>query len=89
VATGTRPTHFEHDVTRIAARRAYEMAGLGPEDIPVAEIHDASAFAEILQSENEGLSCSASAGVHWRRYLGERRSGSKMCTSLAVDAQQD
>jgi hypothetical protein len=77
VATGTRPTHFEHDVTRIAAQRAYEMAGLGPEDVSVAELHDASALAEILQSENEGLSCSGSAGVHWRRYWARRAAAAK------------
>lgn len=38
-----------------AARKAYEMAGLTPEDMHVAEVHDASAIAEILQYENLGL----------------------------------
>jgi acetyl-CoA acetyltransferase len=44
----------EHLVVR-TAWRAYEQAGLGPEDISVAEVHDATAFAEIWQSENLGL----------------------------------
>jgi acetyl-CoA acetyltransferase len=35
-----------------AARRAYERAGLGPTDMSVAEVHDASAIGEIIQSEN-------------------------------------
>jgi acetyl-CoA acyltransferase len=33
--------------TRRAATRAYEMAGIGPEDVDVAEVHDAVAPAEL------------------------------------------
>jgi acetyl-CoA acyltransferase len=36
-----------YDPTRSLARRAYEMAGLGPEDVGVAEVHDLSAFGEL------------------------------------------
>jgi len=42
-------------VCRTAARRAYEIAGIGPEDVSVAEVHDATAFGEILQTENLGF----------------------------------
>ena len=35
------------DPTRALARRAYEMAGLGPEDIGVAEVHDLSSVGEL------------------------------------------
>jgi acetyl-CoA acetyltransferase len=38
-----------------AANAAYEQAGLGPEDMHVAEVHDASAMGEILQAENLGF----------------------------------
>jgi acetyl-CoA acyltransferase len=38
-----------------AATAAYERAGIGPEDIDVAEVHDATSFGEILQTENLGL----------------------------------
>lgn len=38
-----------------ASRQAYELAGVGPEDIDVAEVHDASAYAEINQIEQCGL----------------------------------
>ncbi len=38
-----------------AAQKAYDQAGLGPSDIDVAEVHDATSFAEILQTENLGL----------------------------------
>jgi acetyl-CoA acetyltransferase len=43
------------------ARRAYEMAGMGPEDIDVAEVHDASAPAELLIYEELGF-CAAGEG---------------------------
>ena len=35
------------DPTRALARRAYEMAGLGPEDVGVAEVHDLSSVGEL------------------------------------------
>lgn len=40
---------------RRAAQRAYEIAGIGPDAMDVAEVHDASAFAEIVQTENLGF----------------------------------
>ena len=43
------------NVGRLAAQQAYEIAGLGPEDMHVAEVHDASAMGEIIQAENLGL----------------------------------
>ena len=42
-------------VTRIAAKQAYEMAGVGPEDVDLVELHDCFATAEILHYENLGL----------------------------------
>jgi acetyl-CoA acetyltransferase len=45
----------EKSVGRLAALQAYEQAGLGPEDMDVAEVHDASAMGEIIQAENLGL----------------------------------
>jgi len=38
-----------------AARAAYEQAGLGPEDLDCAEVHDASAPAELIIYEQLGL----------------------------------
>jgi acetyl-CoA acyltransferase len=40
---------------RLAALAAYERAGVGPQDISVAEVHDASAYAEIAHTEFLGL----------------------------------
>ena len=45
----------ELSVGHLAAMQAYEQAGLGPEDMQVAEVHDASAMGEILQAENLGF----------------------------------
>ena len=39
----------------LAALAAYAQAGLGPDDMDVAEVHDASAMGEIIQSENLGF----------------------------------
>jgi acetyl-CoA acyltransferase len=49
-------------VTRIAAKQAYEMAGVGPEDISLVELHDCFATAEILHYENLGLCKDGEAG---------------------------
>jgi acetyl-CoA acetyltransferase len=41
----------EPSLSRVAADRAYERAGVRPEAIDVAEVHDATAFGEIYQCE--------------------------------------
>ena len=41
----------ELSLTRVAADRAYAVAGLCPSDVDVAEIHDATSFSEIYQCE--------------------------------------
>jgi acetyl-CoA acyltransferase len=38
-----------------AAKRAYEVAGIGPEDVNVIEVHDAAAPAELMVYEDIGL----------------------------------
>jgi acetyl-CoA acetyltransferase len=45
----------ELNISHLAATQAYEQAGLGPRDMHVAEVHDASAMGEIVQAENLGL----------------------------------
>ena len=48
--------------TRLAAKQAYEMAGVGPEDVDLVELHDCFATAEILHYENLGLCADGEAG---------------------------
>lgn len=46
---------LEHHLTRLAAKTAYEQAGLGPQDIHVAEVHDATSMGELMQTEMLGF----------------------------------
>lgn len=39
-------------VAHLAARKAYEIAGVSPSDVDVAEVHDATAIGEILNAES-------------------------------------
>jgi len=48
--------------TRLAAKKAYEMAGVGPDDLDLVELHDCFATAEILHYENLGLCGDGEAG---------------------------
>ena len=48
--------------TRTAAREAYAMAGIGPERVDVAEIHDAFAPFELISLEDLGLVPPGKAG---------------------------
>ncbi len=43
------------NVAERASKTAYKMAGLSPEDINVAEVHDATAYGEIHQCEQMGF----------------------------------
>lgn len=55
IRSGTRlPTHDENDAV-LVARAAYEAAGLGPDDVTLAEVHDAAAPAELLAYEDLGF----------------------------------
>jgi acetyl-CoA acetyltransferase len=49
-------------VSRQAARSAYEMAGVGPADLDLVELHDCFATAEILHYENLGLCADGEGG---------------------------
>ncbi|MFC7049442.1 thiolase family protein [Emcibacter nanhaiensis] len=49
------PDDFHHQVTCNTAREAYELAALDPDDMDLAEVHDAAAMGEIIQSENLGF----------------------------------
>ena len=58
-ATG-RPLHDADELTSLssakaAAAQAYEMAGVTPQDIDVAEVHDCFTIAEIIATEDLGF----------------------------------
>lgn len=50
-----RETPSDLLAVRLSAQKAYKMAGMGPEDIDVAELHDAFQILEIEESEEAGL----------------------------------
>ncbi len=67
-ATDTHVVHERADPTMMrgvveSSRRAYEMAGRGPEDVDVAELHDMFTILEFLQSEDLGF---FEKGAGWR-----------------------
>ena len=60
----------EPGVTETVAKEAYEEAGIGPEDIDVIELHDASSPAELMYYESLGL-CPKGEGA---RFINEGHS---------------
>lgn len=51
-----RPMNIEEiEIGERLALQTYEYAGVGPGDINVAEVHDATAFGELRQAENLGF----------------------------------
>lgn len=52
----TTPTSMTFEpLTRATAMDAYERAGIGPEDVDFAEVHDCFSIAEVLRVEGLGL----------------------------------
>ena len=70
------PEEVDKHVSALAAKRAYEIAGVGPEDVSVAEVHDATAMGEIIQVENLGFCAFGDGGPISAR--GETRIGGRI-----------
>jgi acetyl-CoA C-acetyltransferase len=54
------PLYLQRDITRVRAReesihQAYTQAGIGPDEVDVAELHDCFTIAEILAIESFGF----------------------------------
>ncbi len=52
------------DVGERLSKQAYAMAGVGPEDIDTAELHDATAYGELHQTEVMGFCPAGEGGVY-------------------------
>jgi acetyl-CoA C-acetyltransferase len=63
MALGQRKTLTALQATEVAAKKAYEMAGIGPSDVDVATVHDCFTIAEILAYEDLGF---CPKGDGWR-----------------------
>ncbi len=59
-------------LTKMAAKQAYEQAGVGPQDLDLVELHDCFATAELVHYDNLGLCEEGGAvdffnsGASWR-----------------------
>lgn len=81
-SSGTRDfTDIDNHLTARLARKAYEVAGVGPQDICLAEVHDATAAGEIIQSELLGLIPAGEGGNAASR--GETTLGGRMPINLS------
>ncbi len=80
-ATDTIALHNRKDMswlqaTEIAAKQAYKMAGIGPESIQLAEVHDCFTIAEICVLEALGFAEKGKGG--WMTESGATRIGGKL-----------
>jgi len=66
----------EPDIGERLSKVAYERAGLGPEDIDFVELHDATAFGEMHQTEALGFFDKGTGGL--RAEAGDTRLGGKI-----------
>jgi len=64
LASGRSRGDDEPDIAERASRRAYERAAIGPADIDLAEVHDATAFGELHQTEAVGFFPKGEGGVY-------------------------
>jgi acetyl-CoA acyltransferase len=75
------PAELDRHLSVLTAARGYERAGIGPEDIDVAEVHDATSFGEVLQTENLGLVARGDGGAAAER--GETTMGGRIPFNLS------
>ncbi len=66
-ASQRAPEDFENHIGRRAALKAYEQASVGPVDIDLAEVHDATSYAELQQIENLGLAVAGTVSGRLKR----------------------
>jgi acetyl-CoA acetyltransferase len=67
VASSVLRSGWDHDagaegLSEVCGREAYEEAGLGPDDLSLVELHDASAPAELTGYESIGLCAKGEGG---------------------------
>lgn len=62
-ATPREPDAFAEAVCRRTGQAAYEQAGIAPEDVSLAEMHDATAMGEVMAAEYLGLAPMGGAGA--------------------------
>ena len=76
LASGRTREIEEPDIAERASKIAYEIAGVGPEDINIAEVHDATAYGELHQAEALGFCPEGEGGI--LAEAGETKVGGKI-----------
>lgn len=69
IANGVGMADDHSEMTIRAGRRAYEIAGIGPEDVDLCELHDPFTIAELVHCEDLGFCRPGEGG----RYVDEGR----------------
>src|SRR5262249_49457958 len=75
-----KSSYPEFPATVAAAREAYRMAGVGPQDIDLAELHDCFTITELLTYEDLGF-CEKGKGGAWRASGGPYIGGEIACNT--------
>lgn len=65
----------------IAVKQAYDMAGLGPKDIDVCELHDCFSIASIIAAEALGFAEFGKGGELWEK--GETKIGGRIPINIS------
>ncbi|MFW6080644.1 MAG: thiolase C-terminal domain-containing protein [Desulfosalsimonas sp.] len=65
----------------IAAKQAYDMAGIGPDDIDICELHDCFSIASIIAAENLGFAAPGQGGSLWEK--GDTKIGGKIPINIS------
>ncbi len=65
----------------ISVKQAYDMAGVGPSDIDVCELHDCFSIASIIAAENLGFAENGRGGELWEN--GETRIDGKIPINIS------
>jgi acetyl-CoA C-acetyltransferase/acetyl-CoA acyltransferase len=65
----------------ISVKQAYDMAGIGPSDVDICELHDCFSIASIIAAENLGFAENGKAGELWEK--GETKIGGKIPINIS------
>jgi acetyl-CoA C-acetyltransferase/acetyl-CoA acyltransferase len=65
----------------ISVKQAYDMAGLGPKDVDVCELHDCFSIASLIAAESLGFADFGKAGELWEK--GETKIGGKIPINIS------
>jgi len=65
MAISQRPNMYEHMAGKLAVKKAYNEAGIGPADIDLAEVHDCFTINQLLSVETLGLAKDGQGGYEY------------------------